>query len=80
MSVVELDYDAAHQFVDAKRRGMEIYWKGWDMIVFKPTPFGFSNEKGAYRSGRWGMQYTVPVGDDGKWRVPAKDVHVRNTR
>jgi hypothetical protein len=75
MSRINLDYDAAHTFVDTSAKsGNDVRWDGWDMVFFTPTHYGFSNPKGAYRNGRWGMEYRVSADDNGIWKVNHKSV------
>jgi hypothetical protein len=75
MSRMVLDYDAAHDFVNTQaKRGNDVRWEGWDMVFFKPTPYGFSNPKGAFRKGRWGMELRISADSTGSWVVPAKNV------
>lgn len=69
-----LNHSEAHKFVrDSRRRGVDVRWDGWTMVFWKPTHHGFTNVRGAYRNGRWGMESRVPVGDDGLWKVPGKN-------
>lgn len=74
MSLV-LDYNDAHKFVKEQRKlGADIRWDGWDMLLWKPTHYGFTNKRGAFHNGRWGMETRIPVNGDGKWRVANKNV------
>jgi hypothetical protein len=75
MSRTVLEYDAAHEFVTKQSKaGNDVRWEGWDMVFFKPTPYGFSNPKGAFRKGRWGMENRVTPDSTGRWVVPVKNV------
>lgn len=70
-----LDYSAAHKFVREQRRiGNDVRWEGFTMVFWKPTHYGFTNVKGAFRNGRWGMETRVAVGDDGTWKVAGKNI------
>lgn len=74
MATLSLNYDEAHQFVsNGRRNGIDVRWDGWEMVIWKPTHYGFTNKKGAYRRGRWGMESRVTVSEKGTWEVPAKD-------
>lgn len=74
MSRINLDYDAAHTFVEQHARMSDVRWEGYDMVFFTPTHYGFSNPKGAFRKGRWGMEYRVSPDDKGIWKVNHKSV------
>lgn len=70
-----LDYSAAHKFVREQRRiGNDVRWEGFDMVFWKPTHYGFTNTKGAFRNGRWGMETRIPVTNDGTWTVSGKNI------
>lgn len=72
---LSLDFSAAHKFVREQRRlGNDVRWENFDMVFWKPTHHGFTNKKGAYRNGRWGMESRVVVSEKGTWEVPAKNV------
>jgi hypothetical protein len=73
--MLTLDYSAAHTFMRTQRQlGNKIRWDGWDMVIFKPTAYGFKDVKGAFRDGRWGVEKRIPVNADGQWEVSKKDV------
>jgi len=74
MSLTVMDYKQAHQFVERKQRGIDVRWDGYNLVFFKPTPFGFTNPKGEFRNGKWGMKSVVSVDSDGTWKVPTKNV------
>lgn len=75
MATLSLDLSAAHKFVREQRRlGTDVRWENYDMVFWKPTHHGFTNKKGAYRNGRWGMESRVIVSEQGTWEVPSKNV------
>lgn len=78
MSVVSMNYEQAHKFVARPPRRTDVRWEGWDMILWKPTPFGYKVPKGAFRKGRWGVQTRIRVSENGTWEVPSN--YVRPTR
>lgn len=70
-----LDFKAAHKFVrDQRRAGSDVRWDNYDIVFWKPTHHGFTNKKGAFRNGRWGMEARVTVDSDGTWKVPGRNV------
>lgn len=70
-----LNHSEAHKFVREQRRaGNDVRWDGWEMVFWVPNQHGFTNPKGAFRRGRWGMQHRIAVGTDGTWRVPNRYV------
>lgn len=70
MSAKVLDLRSATKFVK-KNGGDGVRWEGWDMIFFKEDPNGWSHVKGAFFSGKWGMQTRVTVSENGTWKVPS---------
>lgn len=76
MSVV-LDYNSVDEFVTTqKEKGNDVRWEGWDLVFFRKSRnhSGWSKREGAYRNDNWGFQTRVTVGNDGKWRVPNRNV------
>lgn len=70
-----LNFSQAHKFVREQRRlGNDVRWENYDMVFWKPTHYGYTNKKGAYRNGRWGMESRVVVSDNGTWTVNSKNV------
>lgn len=59
---------------DGLTRNRNISWDGWDLLIWSPNPHGFTNPRGAYRNGRWGMLNRIPVNAEGNWMVPVKYV------
>ncbi len=75
MSRIDLDYTAAHTFVDSfSKSNADVRWDGWDIVIVTPTHYGFSNPKGVFRNGRWGMEYRVGADEKGIWKVNHKVV------
>lgn len=75
MATLSLDFSGAHKFVREQRRfGSDVRWDNYDIVFWKPTHHGFTNKKGAYRNGRWGMESRVVVSEQGTWEVPNKNV------
>lgn len=73
--MLNLDYSAAHKFVREQRHlGNKVRWEGWDMVIHKPTAYGFKDPKGAFKDGRWGVEIRIPVNDAGIWEVANKHV------
>lgn len=76
MSVV-LDYNSVEQFVTTQSKlGNDVRWEGWDLVFFRKSKnqSGWSKRDGAYRNDNWGFQSRIAVGNDGKWRVPSRNV------
>lgn len=68
MNYITLDYDAAHKAVDNNRF---LEWDGWTIQTWRPNPRGYSDVRGSFRNGRWGILYRYPVRNDGNWRIPS---------
>lgn len=62
-----LDYNAAHATVEGNRF---LNWDGWDIVTWKPNPKGYSDKRGSFRRGKWGIEFRYPLRNDGTWRVP----------
>lgn len=78
MNVVTMNYDQAHKFVASPPRRTDVRWDGYTMVFWKPTPFGYTSPKGAFRKGRWGVEQRVEVASNGTWEVPG--AYVRPTK
>ncbi|AXH69720.1 hypothetical protein HWB79_gp090 [Streptomyces phage LukeCage] len=76
MSVV-LDYNSADTFVNEQRKlNNDVRWEGWTLVFFRKSRknLGWNKREGAYRNGNWGFETRVAVDNDGKWRVPSRNV------
>jgi hypothetical protein len=62
--MLKLDYTAAHRFVEGYPNAK---WNGWNIEIFKPTPTGYTNVRGAFRNGTWGTLTTVAPDSKGNW-------------
>lgn len=80
-----VNHKSANKFVRTQNEmGNDVRWDGWSMVFFYPTPYGFDrasktdktgvNVRGAFRGGRWGIETSVPVNDEGKWEIPPRSV------
>lgn len=73
--MLTLNLSEAENFVHTQRRkGADVRWEGWDIVFWNRTPHGFTNTKGAFRNGRWGMETRILVDDDGLWRIRNRNV------
>lgn len=68
MNYITLDYDAAHEAVDNNRF---LEWDGWTITTFRKNPRGYSDPRGKFVRGSWGIEYRYPVRNDGTWRIPS---------
>ncbi|AXH67370.1 hypothetical protein SEA_WOFFORD_234 [Streptomyces phage Wofford] len=76
MSVV-LDYNSVEAFVTEQRKlKNDVRWDGWTLVFFRKSRnfSGWSKPNGAYRNNNWGFETRIAVGNDGKWRVPSRNV------
>lgn len=62
--MLKLDYAAVHRFVEGYPNAS---WNGWTLEIFKPTPAGYTNKRGVFRNGQWGLLTTVSPDDKGTW-------------
>lgn len=67
MKFATLDYDQAHAVVN---RNHFLRWDGWDIVTWRKDPKGFTNARGEFRSGSWGITFRYPLQDNGTWKVP----------
>jgi len=65
-----LDYNAAHTFVDSQNNN--VFWDGWDIVIFKPTPIARTRSNGMRHHGVWGTAHRIKVSERGTWRVPVR--------
>lgn len=71
--------DKAEQFVhDQLQKGIDIRWVGWDIVIWKPTHYGYDSPLGAFRRNRWGVEFKSSPDKNGGWAINPK--HVNNTR
>jgi hypothetical protein len=63
--MLKLDIDAAERFVAGYPNAS---WNGWNLELFKPNPSGYSNKRGAFRNGTWGILTTVSPDSQGKYK------------
>ena len=71
MKYVKLTYDEAHRLVEANKF---LEWDGWDIKTWRQDPNGFSDTRGEFRNGKWGIKFTYAVRKDGTWSVPVSYV------
>ena len=70
MDKLILGWKAAHSFVAKEAQaGRDVYWDGWDIVIFEPNPAEWMRNTGAFRNGKWGKQTRVPVNSNGKWDI-----------
>lgn len=53
------------------------WWENYDLIVWQPTPTGWSKQNGRYHNGQWGTAKRIIVNRNGLWKVPTS---VRSSR
>lgn len=56
------------------KNNQESYWDNYDLIIWKKDYTGYTNVKGIFRKGSWGISERVAVNDSGVWRLPNKYV------
>lgn len=65
-----LDYDQAHQYVeDQQKQGRNVFWEGWDIIIWKPSRSGYFTKQGRFLDGRWGKAIRIRPNKGGKWFI-----------
>ena len=74
MKFVEVDYEEAHDIV-TRNRFLE--WDGWDIVTWRKDPRGYSDRRGAFRRGDWGILFRYRPQKSGTWSIPEN--YVRRT-
>lgn len=72
MKLTSLDYDAAHDIV---ARNKFLSWDGWDIVTWRKDPRGYSDRRGKFINGSWGILFRYKVQRDGTWRIPSNYVN-----
>ena len=62
--MLKLDYDAVHRFESSYPNAT---WNGHTLEIFKETPSGYTNPRGAFRNGRWGILTRIEPNENGRW-------------
>lgn len=78
-----LNYDTAdEEIVRLRRKGVEVYWRGYDIVVFNADRSAMYNSKGVLRNGTYGFETVYEPNSEGTWQIelPAKRVSRRNKR
>ena len=60
-----LNYKQAHDYVEHNKHFA--FWEGWDLVLFRPTPVGYSKQQGMFRDGKWGMATRIRPDSAGNW-------------
>lgn len=62
-----LNYKQAHAYADRNKHFVS--WEGWDLVLFRPTPVGYSKPQGMFKDGKWGMATRVSPDAAGNWVI-----------
>jgi hypothetical protein len=70
-----VNFDQAHDYVGQNAASVnpaikDIFWDGYDIVVWKRNPGGYMVNNGMYRNGAWGTTRRIKMTDRGTWRVP----------
>lgn len=76
MNLQLLDYEAAHNYVD--NSGPNVWWDGYDIVVWTYNPAGYLNKYGLYKrnksgQGKWGTARHIKPNRMGQWKVNVSD-------
>jgi len=66
-----LNFDQAHAYVEQAGKSKDIFWDGYDIVIWRKNPGGYMVKNGMFRNGAWGTVRRVKMTDRGMWRVPA---------
>lgn len=67
---MKISYDSAHLLV--KQAPDNVYWRGWNIVIFDSKCDGFTKKGGCFRNGIWGFERVIAPNDNGEWEVPQK--------
>lgn len=67
-----LNYGKAHKYVDSflPTAQREVFWDGYDIVIWKRNPGALMTKSGMFRNGQWGAARRIKVSDSGTWRLP----------
>lgn len=74
MKYVTLGYDEAHKVVDTNRF---LNWDGFTITTWRKDPAGYSDRRGEFHRGSWGITFRYPLRADGTWKVPENYVRIK---
>ena len=78
-NLVNLDYDAAHDYVDRMQKsGLNVRWNGWTIESHRPHSKAYFAKNGVYRNGKWGFVTSIHPDANGQWRVREHTTTVRS--
>lgn len=71
-SHTHLNYSEAHEYVDSFENTdkKQVFWDGYDIVVWKRNPGAYMTKSAAFRDGGWGSVRRISYSDRGTWRVP----------
>jgi hypothetical protein len=70
-----LTADGVDIFINkCQARPQDIFWKSYDLIIWKKNENGYSNVAGMYRNNSWGIAEKFSVNENGVWSLPKKYV------
>lgn len=70
---MKLSYDNANQKIaELREAGVDIFWRGYSVVVFKPHNGAMYNSKGVVRNGQFGYENIFDVQSDGTWNIKVK--------
>jgi hypothetical protein len=64
-----VNFEQAHTLVEQSSK--DVFWDGYDIVVWKKNPGGYMVKNGMFRNGTWGTARRIKMSDRGTWRVPA---------
>jgi hypothetical protein len=80
---VILNYDTAdEEIVRLRRKGIDVYWRGYDIVIFVPDRSAMYNSQGVLRGDTYGFETVYGITEQGQWQIelPAKRTNRRNKR
>lgn len=68
--MIFVGYDKADKFVAKhQRNGVNVNWRGWDMVFFKEDRRAHRSKNGRRHGDAWGFETVVSPNANGKWAV-----------
>lgn len=67
---MRISYANADRVVD--RASTDVFWEGWNIVIFDDNQDGYMRRTGMYRKNTWGVRYVISPDDNGMWNVPKR--------
>lgn len=49
-----------------------VFWHGWDIVIFDNRVNGSTRKEGMFHNGKWGIKTVISPNFNGEWEVPRR--------